>query len=65
MEEFKLVDKAMALFEKASWCNLHKAPATKKFKFLPSARWRGTLEQNDIPCKYMTISDHLEMVGLN
>ena len=64
MEEFMLVDKAMALFEKASGCKLHRDPATKKCKFLPLARWRGTLEQNDIPCRYMTISDHLEMVGV-
>ena len=63
MEEFMLVDKAMALFEKASGCKLHRDPATKKCKFLPLARWRGTLEQDDIPCNYMTISDHLEMVG--
>ena len=64
MEEFMLVDKAMALFEKASGCKLHRDPATKKCKFLPLARWRGTLEQDDIPCNYMTISDHLEMVGV-
>ena len=64
MEEFLLVDKAMALFENASGCKLHRDPANKKCKFLPLARWRGTLEQDDIPCKYMTISDHLEMVGV-
>ena len=64
MEEFMLVDKAMALFEKASGCKLHRDPANKKCKFLPLARWRGTLQQEDIPCNYMTISDHLEMVGV-
>ena len=52
----------MALFEKASGCKLHthRDPANKKCKFLPLARWRGTLEQ----CNYMTMSDHLEMVGV-
>ena len=30
MEEFMLVDKAMALFEKASGCKLHRDPANKK-----------------------------------
>ena len=64
IEEFMLVDKAMALFESASGCKLHRDPANKKCKFLPLARWRGTLVQEDIPCDYMTISDHLEMVGV-
>ena len=64
MQEFSLVDKAMALFESASGCKLHRDPASKKCKFLPLARWRGTLEQVDIPCPYMTISDHLEMLGV-
>ena len=54
----------MALFEKASGCRLHRDPANKKCKFLPLARWRGTLVQEDKPCNYMTISDHLEMVGV-
>ena len=49
MAEFKLVDSAMALFEGASGCRLHRDPATKKCKFLPLARWRGTLQQSDIP----------------
>ena len=64
MEEFKLVDQAMALFERASGCKLHRDPANKKSKFIALARWRGTLQQEDIPCGYMTISDHLEMVGV-
>jgi hypothetical protein len=34
-----------------------------KCKFLPLARWTGTLEQSDIPCNYMNISDHLDMLG--
>ena len=64
MEEFSLIDRAMALYESASGCKLHRDPATKKCKFLPLARWRGTLEQADIPCQYMSISDHLDMVGV-
>ena len=64
MEEFILVDKAMNLFEQASGCRLHRDPANKKCKFLPLARWKGSLTQDDIPCKYMSISDHLEMVGV-
>ena len=59
MQEFSLVDMAMTLFEKASGCRLHRDPASKKCKFLPLARWRGTLQQEDIPCPYMSLSDHL------
>jgi hypothetical protein len=64
MAEFCIVDGAMKLFENASGCRLHRDPATKKCKFLPLAKWRGTLQQEDIPCPYMTISDHLEMIGV-
>ena len=64
MHEFSLVDQAMTLFEKSSGCQLHRDPATKKCKFLPLARWRGTLQQEDIPCSYMSLSDHLDMIGV-
>ena len=59
-----MVDKAMELFENASGCKLHCDPASNKCKFLPLARWRGTLHEEDIPCPYMSISDHLEMLGV-
>ena len=52
MEEFHTVDHSLALFEKASGCKLHCDPLTKKCKFLPLGRWRTTLQQTDIPCKY-------------
>ena len=64
MGEFSVVDKAMKLFEEASGCRLHRDPASKKCKFLPLARWKGTLQQEDIPCPYITISVHLEMIGV-
>ena len=64
MDEFSLVDRGMALFESASGCKLHKDSSSQKCKFLPLAIWRATLEQTDIPCPYMTISNHLEMVGV-
>ena len=64
MAEFSVVDKAMQLFENASGCKLHRNPSSKKCKFLPLARWKGTLQQEDIPCAYMTISDHLDMLGV-
>ena len=64
MDEFLLVDRAMSLFEKASGCKLHRDPSTKKCKFLPLARWRATLQQENIPCAYLSLSDHLDMLGL-
>ena len=64
MEEFRTVDNSLAMFEKASGCKLHRDPLNKKCKFLPLGRWRTTLHQADIPCDYMTLSDHLDMVGV-
>ena len=66
MEEFLLVDRASALFEAASGCRLHRDPSSQKCKFLPLARWRRTLQQEDLPlaCQYMLISDHLDMLGV-
>ena len=64
MEEFLLVDRAAAMFEGASGCKLHRDPAVGKCKFLPLGRWKGTLQQEDIPCNYMLLSDHLDMVGV-
>ena len=64
MAEFTVVDRAMKPFEDASLCKVHRNPASKKCKFLPLSRWKGTLQQEDIPCPYMTISDHLEMLGV-
>ena len=64
MEEFLIVDKSLATFESASGCKLHRDPLNKKCKFLPLGRWRTSLQQADIPCDYMTISDHLDMVGV-
>ena len=64
MEEFQTVDNSLALFERASRCKLHRDPANKKCKFLPLGKWRRNLKQDEIPCDYMTISDHLDMMGV-
>ena len=64
MEEFTTVDHSLALFERASGCKVHRDPLNKKCKFLPLGRWRTSLKQEDIPCDYMTLSDHLDMVGV-
>ena len=64
MQEFTLVDRASSLFESSSGCRLHRDPKSGKCKFLPLGRWRGSLTQEDIPCPYMVLSDHLDMVGV-
>ena len=64
MSEFYTIDRAFSLFENSSGCKLHRDPASGKCKFLPLSRWKGTLQQEDIPLRYMTISDSLEMVGV-
>ena len=64
MSEFLTVDRACSLFERSSGCKLHRDPSEGKCKFLPLGRWKGTLQQEDIPLPYMVISDSLEMVGV-
>ena len=64
MSEFLTVDRACSLFERSSVCKLHRDPSEGKCKFLPLGRWKGTLQQEDIPLPYMVISDSLEMVGV-
>ena len=64
MDEFKPVDQGSTLFEKASGCILHRNPASGKVKLLPLGRWKGVLQQEDLPVKYITISEHLDMVGV-
>ena len=63
MAEFTLVDQAMLLFEKSSGCKMHRDPLSEKCKFLPLGRWRGSLTQEDIPCSFFLLSDHLDMLG--
>ena len=65
MAEFFTVAKACTLFEESSGCKLHRDPTSMKCKFLALGRWRGVLEQEDIPLRYMVLSDSLEMVGVD
>ena len=64
MNEFRIVDAGSALFEKASGCVLHRDPLSGKVKFLPLGRWKGVLQQEDLPVKYINISEHLDMIGV-
>ena len=64
MSEFTLVDRGSLLFEKASGCVLHRDPTSGKVKFLPLGRWKGTLTQEDLPVRYIAMSEHLDMIGV-
>ena len=64
MNEFSIVDQGSALFEAASGCKLHRDPNSGKVKFLPLGRWKGTLTREDLPVKYIAISDYLDIVGV-
>jgi hypothetical protein len=64
MDEFILVDHGMTMFERSSGCRMHRDPTSGKCKFLPLGRWKGTLTQEDLPCNFFTLSDHLDMLGV-
>jgi exonuclease III len=64
MDEFLLVDRIMTIFERSSGCPMHRDPTSGKCKFLPLGRWRGTLTQEDLPCNFFRLSEHLDMLGV-
>ena len=63
MSEFVLVDRACRLFEESSGCRLHRDPDTEKCKVMVLGRWKGTLQQEDIPLPYLKLTDHLDYLG--
>ena len=54
----------MSLFEKSSGCKLHRDPAAGKYKFLALGRRRGVLTQEELPCNFFFLSNHLDMLGV-
>ena len=64
MHEFTVVDRASLLFEQASGCQLHRDPKSGKVKFLPLGRWKESLQEDDIPVKYIRISSRIDMLGV-
>ena len=50
--------------ERASGVKLHRDPDSGKVKFLALSRWKGTLQQEDLPHQYVRLSDHLDFVGV-
>ena len=63
MADFQLVDQACRLFDLASGCKTHRDPSSDKCKVLALGRWRGTLQQEDIPVPYLKLTDHLDYLG--
>ena len=64
MAEFQLVDRACRIFERSSGCRLHRNPDTNKCKILALGRWKGTLQQEDIPLPHLKLTDHLDYLGV-
>ena len=64
MSEFSLVDRACGLMERGSGVKLHRDPDSGKVKFLALSRWKGTLQQEDLPHQYVRLSEHLDFVGV-
>ena len=62
--EFRLVERAMKIFELSSGCKMHRSKESEKCKFLPLGSWRKTLKQSDIPFDFFTLSDHLDFLGV-
>ena len=62
MNKFILVDQAMRIFENSSGCMMLRDHTSGKCKFLPLGRYKGTLTQEDLPCNFFSLSDHLDML---
>ena len=64
LRDFVVIDKGSSLFERASGCRLHRDPNSGKVKFLPLGSWKGNISKEDLPIKYIALSDHLDMIGV-
>ena len=64
MDEFILVNQVMIIFEQSSGCMMHRDPNSDKCKFMALGRWKGSLSQDDLPCNFFRLSDHLDMLGV-
>ena len=65
MADFFTVIGGCGLLERASGVRLHRDPGSGKVTFLPLCRWRGTLQQEDIPFNFIQLTDQLEFVGVS
>ena len=64
MNDFFIVIEGCTLLEKASGVRLHRSLHRDKVKFLALGRWRGTLQQEDMPYPFIKLSDSLDFIGV-
>ena len=64
MQDFYTIIGGCSLLEHASGVRLHRDPASGKVSFLPLCRWRGSLQQEDIPFNFIRLTQELEFVGV-
>ena len=62
--EFRLIERVMTIFKKASGCMMHRSIESKKCKFLPLGKWRTELTQAMIPHAFFTLSYKLDFLGV-
>jgi hypothetical protein len=64
MAEFTTVIESCGLLERAGGVRLHRDVTSGKVRFLALGRWRGTLQQEDLPFQFIRLSDSLDFLGL-
>ena len=64
MNEFSIVIHACTLLERAGCVKLHPSIHRDKVTFLALGRWKGTLQQEDIPFPFIKLSDQLDFIGV-
>ena len=65
MQDFHTVITACTLLERAGGVKLHRSLHRDNVKFLALGRWRGTLQQEDIPYPFIKLSDTLDFIGVS
>ena len=63
MDEFKILDQIISLFEKSSGSRLHRDPATRKCQLLALGRW-SNWKQSNSPLDYMSVVQELNILGV-
>ena len=64
IQEFHILDKALHLFEASSACKLHRDVKSGKCNLLPLGQWSKKWKQDDVPLKYLKITDNLSFLGV-
>ena len=64
MQEFYIVIHACTLLERAGGVKLHRSLHRDKVRFLALGRWKGTLQQEDIPFPFIKLSEQLDFIGV-